>query len=112
MPTALFSVYDKSGIVELGRGLNELGWRLLSSGGTAKALADDGLPVTDVAELTGFPAILGHRVVTLHPNVHGGILADLDDPDHRRQTSTSTASSRSRSSSSTSTRSRPTRASS
>jgi phosphoribosylaminoimidazolecarboxamide formyltransferase/IMP cyclohydrolase len=83
MPTALLSVYDKTGIVELGRGLHELGWKLLSSGGTARALADAGLPVTDVAELTGFPAILGHRVVTLHPNVHGGLLADLDDPAHR-----------------------------
>ena len=66
-------------------GSHELGWKLLSSGGTARALAEDGLPVTDVAELTGFPAILGHRVVTLHPKVHGGILADLDDPDHRRE---------------------------
>jgi phosphoribosylaminoimidazolecarboxamide formyltransferase/IMP cyclohydrolase len=81
----LLSVYDKAGIVELGRGLDELGWRLVSSGGTARVLADAGLPVTDVAELTGTPAILGHRVVTLHPKVHGGILADLDDPEHRRQ---------------------------
>ena len=85
MPTALLSVYDKAGIVELGRGLHELGWRLVSSGGTAGALAAAGLPVTDVAELTGLPAILGHRVVTLHPKVHGGILADLDDPGHRRE---------------------------
>lgn len=82
MPTALLSVYDKTGIVDLARGLHDAGWRLLSSGGTAAALAADGLPVTDVAELTGLPAILGHRVVTLHPNVHGGILADLDDPTH------------------------------
>ena len=84
VPTALLSVYDKAGIVDLGRGLHELGWRLVSSGGTARALADAGLPVTDVAELTGSPAILGHRVVTLHPKVHGGILADLDDPEHRQ----------------------------
>ena len=55
----------------------------MSSGGTAKAIADAGLPVTDTAELTGFPAILGHRVVTLHPKVHGGILADPTDPAHR-----------------------------
>jgi phosphoribosylaminoimidazolecarboxamide formyltransferase/IMP cyclohydrolase len=81
----LLSVYDKAGIVDLGRGLHELGWRLVSSGGTAAALAAAALPVTDVAELTGLPAILGHRVVTLHPNVHGGILADLDDPDQRRE---------------------------
>jgi phosphoribosylaminoimidazolecarboxamide formyltransferase/IMP cyclohydrolase len=80
---ALLSVYDKSGIVELARGLHELGWELLSSGGTAEAVAEAGIPVTDVAELTEVPAILGHRVVTLHPKVHGGILADRDDPEHR-----------------------------
>jgi phosphoribosylaminoimidazolecarboxamide formyltransferase / IMP cyclohydrolase len=84
VPTALLSVYDKTGIAELARGLHELGWDLLSSGGTARAIAESGVPVTDVAERTGFPAILGHRVVTLHPKVHGGILADPDDPDHRR----------------------------
>ena len=84
MPTALLSVYDKSGIVELASGLHDLGWSLLSSGGTARALAEAGLPVADVADVTGVPAILGHRVVTLHPKVHGGILADPDDPDHRR----------------------------
>lgn len=80
---ALLSVYDKTGVVELARGLHELGWDLLSSGGTAREVSDAGIPVTDVAELTGFPAILGHRVVTLHPAVHGGILADRDDPGHR-----------------------------
>ena len=80
---ALLSVYDKTGVVELARSLHELGFELLSSGGTAAALRDGGLPVTDTAELTGFPAILGHRVVTLHPKVHGGILADRDDPEHR-----------------------------
>jgi phosphoribosylaminoimidazolecarboxamide formyltransferase/IMP cyclohydrolase len=84
VPTALLSVYDKAGITDLARGLHDLGWTLLSSGGTARVIADAGLPVTDVAELTGLPAILGHRVVTLHPKVHGGILADPDDPDHRR----------------------------
>jgi phosphoribosylaminoimidazolecarboxamide formyltransferase/IMP cyclohydrolase len=84
VPTALLSVYDKTGVVDLGRGLADLGWRLLSSGGTARALADAGLTVTDVAEFTGVPAILGHRVVTLHPRVHGGLLADADDPVHRR----------------------------
>jgi phosphoribosylaminoimidazolecarboxamide formyltransferase/IMP cyclohydrolase len=80
---ALLSVYDKSGIVELARALHDLGWELLSSGGTAKVVADAGIPVTDVAELTGTPAMLGHRVVTLHPKVHGGLLAERDDPDHR-----------------------------
>ncbi len=82
MPTALLSVYDKSGIVEFARSLDELGWDLVSSGGTARAIADAGIAVTDVAELTGLPAILGHRVVTLHPTIHGGILADPTDPEH------------------------------
>jgi phosphoribosylaminoimidazolecarboxamide formyltransferase/IMP cyclohydrolase len=76
-------VYDKAGVVELARELRGLGWDLVSSGGTAKALSEAGLAVTDVAELTGFPAILGHRVVTLHPKVHGGILADRRNPDHQ-----------------------------
>ena len=79
---AFLSVYDKSGVVELATGLADLGWDLTSSGGTAKALRDAGLTVTDTAEVTGFPAILGHRVVTLHPKVHGGILADRENPEH------------------------------
>jgi len=79
---ALLSVYDKTGVIDLARGLHELGWELLSSGGTAKVIGEEGIPVTDVAELTGVPAILGHRVVTLHPKVHGGILADRTDPAH------------------------------
>ena len=83
MPTALLSVYDKSGIASLAEGLHAAGWRVLSSGGTAREIAAAGVPVTDIAELTGFPAILGHRVVTLHPAVHGGILADTSDPSHR-----------------------------
>ncbi len=82
-PTALLSVYDKAGIVQLARELHEMGWRLVSSGGTAERIAAAGIAVTDVADLTGYPAMLGHRVVTLHPIVHGGILADRDDPDHR-----------------------------
>ena len=81
-PRALLSVYDKHGVVGLARGLAEAGWDLVSSGGTATALREAGLAVTDVAELTGFPAILGHRVVTLHPNIHGGLLADRSDPAH------------------------------
>ncbi|MGI8664379.1 MAG: bifunctional phosphoribosylaminoimidazolecarboxamide formyltransferase/IMP cyclohydrolase [Acidimicrobiales bacterium] len=80
---ALLSVYDKTGIVELARALHDLGCELVSSGGTAKAIDEAGVPVTDVAELVGFPPILGHRVVTLHPKVHGGILADPNDPAHR-----------------------------
>jgi phosphoribosylaminoimidazolecarboxamide formyltransferase / IMP cyclohydrolase len=82
VPTALLSVYDKSGIVDLARDLHGLGWSIISSGGTARAVADAGIEVTDVAELTGLPAILGHRVVTLHPSVHGGILADPTNPEH------------------------------
>ena len=83
MPTALLSVYDKSGIAELATALHEFGWRLVSSGGTAKAVAAAGVPVTDVADLTGVPAILDHRVVTLHPRIHGGLLADPSNPRHR-----------------------------
>ena len=80
---ALLSVYDKTGVVEFARSLHELGVELISSGGTAKAIAADGTPVTDVADFTGYPAMLGHRVVTLHPKVHGGILADRNDPEHQ-----------------------------
>ncbi|MEM8619730.1 MAG: bifunctional phosphoribosylaminoimidazolecarboxamide formyltransferase/IMP cyclohydrolase [Actinomycetota bacterium] len=83
MPTALLSVYDKSGIAEFAAELSALGWSLVSSGGTARAVADEGVEVTDVVELTGVPAILGHRVVTLHPTVHGGILANTADAEHR-----------------------------
>jgi len=83
VPTALLSVYDKTGVADLARSLSDLGWSLVSSGGTAKAIADAGVEVTDVVEWTGVPAILGHRVVTLHPKVHGGILADPTDAEHR-----------------------------
>jgi phosphoribosylaminoimidazolecarboxamide formyltransferase/IMP cyclohydrolase len=79
---ALLSVSDKSGIVEFAQGLHALGVRLLSTGGTAKLLADAGLPVTEVAELTGFPEMLDGRVKTLHPKVHGGLLARRDLPEH------------------------------
>ena len=75
MPTALFSLSDKTGLVEFAKALYELGWDFLASGGTAKALRAAGLPVTDVAEYTGSPEILGGRVKTLHPAVSGGILA-------------------------------------
>ncbi len=83
MPTALLSVYDKAGIVELAEGLHQLGWKVVSSGGTAKAIAAAGTPVTDLAELTGVPAILDHRVVTLHPKIHGGLLADPTKATHQ-----------------------------
>ncbi|MFQ5890196.1 MAG: bifunctional phosphoribosylaminoimidazolecarboxamide formyltransferase/IMP cyclohydrolase [Gemmatimonadota bacterium] len=75
MRTALLSVSDKTGIVELARALDERGWRILSTGGTARELRSAGLAVVDVAEYTGFPEILGGRVKTLHPAVHGGLLA-------------------------------------
>ena len=68
---ALISVSDKTGIVELAQALHGLGVALISTGGTAKLLADKGLPVTEVAELTGFPEMLDGRVKTLHPKVHG-----------------------------------------
>jgi phosphoribosylaminoimidazolecarboxamide formyltransferase / IMP cyclohydrolase len=83
MSRALLSVYDKTGVADLARGLVDLGWELVSSGGTATHLADAGLPVTDLADFTGYPAMLGHRVVTLHPLVHGAILADPNDPAHQ-----------------------------
>ena len=73
--TALISVSDKTGVLEFARGLHALGARLLSTGGTARLLADAGLPVTEVAEHTGFPEMLDGRVKTLHPAIHGGLLA-------------------------------------
>ncbi len=82
VPTALISVYDKTGIADLASSLAALGWRIVSSGGTARVIADAGVEVTDVADITGVPAILDHRVVTLHPKVHGGLLADPTDENH------------------------------
>ncbi|MCE2529859.1 MAG: bifunctional phosphoribosylaminoimidazolecarboxamide formyltransferase/IMP cyclohydrolase [Acidimicrobiia bacterium] len=80
---ALLSVSDKTGLVEFATGLVDAGWQVLASGGTAAALATVGLEVADLADHTGSPAMLGHRVVTLHPKIHGGILADRSDPAHR-----------------------------
>ena len=79
---ALISVSDKTGILEFAQALNALGIKLLSTGGTAKLLADAGLPVTEVADHTGFPEMLDGRVKTLHPTVHGGLLARRDVPEH------------------------------
>ena len=79
---ALISVSDKTGIVDLARSLHALGVGLISTGGTAKLLAEQGLPVTEVAEVTGFPEMLDGRVKTLHPKVHGGLLARRDLPEH------------------------------
>src|SRR6266851_748804 len=81
MPRALFSVSDKTGVVDLGRGLAARGFELVSTGGTARALADAGLAVTSVSALTGFSEMLDGRVKTLHPALHGGILARRDRPD-------------------------------
>jgi phosphoribosylaminoimidazolecarboxamide formyltransferase/IMP cyclohydrolase len=75
MAKALLSVYDKTGLVEFGQGLAALGWDLLASGGTARTLREHHLPVIEVAEYTGSPEILGGRVKTLHPAIHGGLLA-------------------------------------
>lgn len=80
--TALLSVSDKTDIIELATVLSKLGVKLLSTGGTAKAIAEAGLPVTDVSDITNFPEIMDGRVKTLHPNVHGGLLAIRDDADH------------------------------
>jgi phosphoribosylaminoimidazolecarboxamide formyltransferase/IMP cyclohydrolase len=80
--TALISVSDKSGIVDLARELASLGVRLVSTGGTARLLADAGLAVTEVAEITGSPEMLDGRVKTLHPRIHGGLLARRDLPEH------------------------------
>ena len=77
---ALISVYDKTGVAAFARGLERLGVEILASGGTAKALTDERIPVTPLESLTGFSELLGHRVVTLHPAVHAGILARRDVP--------------------------------
>jgi len=82
MPTALLSVSDKTGLVDFARGLAALGWTLVSTGGTAKALRAAGLIVRDVSDLTQFPEMLDGRVKTLHPAVHGGLLARRDLPAH------------------------------
>src|SRR5215813_2876091 len=79
---ALISVSDKSGLVEFARALADEGIELISTGGTRKALADAGLPVLEVSELTGFPEMMDGRVKTLHPKVHGGLLAVRDSEDH------------------------------
>lgn len=82
---ALISLTDKSGIEGFAKELTELGVEILSTGGTAKKLRDNGVPVTDVSEFTGFPEMLDGRVKTLHPLVHGGILNQRENPDHQAQ---------------------------
>src|SRR5918911_1988954 len=79
---AIISVFDKTGVVDFARGLEELGFEVFSTGGTESLLREAGLTVRGVQEMTGFPEMLGGRVKTLHPAVHGGILALRDDPGH------------------------------
>jgi len=79
---AILSVTDKSGLIEFARFLSDAGVELVSTGGTKKKLAEAGLPVKSVSEVTGFPEIMGGRVKTLHPHIHAGILADKDNPGH------------------------------
>ncbi len=81
-PRALVSVYDKTGVIELAQRLVALGWEIISSGGTAAALADAGIPVIPVEQVTGAPEMMDGRVKTIHPLIHGGLLADLSNPDH------------------------------
>ncbi|HEY1514074.1 MAG TPA: bifunctional phosphoribosylaminoimidazolecarboxamide formyltransferase/IMP cyclohydrolase [Gaiellaceae bacterium] len=85
MPRALISVYEKEGVDHLAGGLHELGFELVSSGGTATFLAEQGLAVTQVEDVTGAPEMLGGRVKTLHPAIHAGILARRDREDHEQQ---------------------------
>lgn len=81
---ALISVFDKTGVLEFARGLHALGVEILSTGGTARLLADAGLPVIEVSDYTGFPEMLDGRVKTLHPKVHGGLLARRDLDTHMK----------------------------
>ena len=85
MHRALVSVYDKAGLIELAEGLHKLGVEIVSTGSTAQRIADAGVPVTPVEELTGFPECLDGRVKTLHPRVHAGLLADTRRPEHTAQ---------------------------
>ncbi len=84
MPTAILSVHNKTGLVEFAQSLVSIGWDLLASGGTAKLLREKNIPVTEVADYTKSPEILGGRVKTLHPAIHGGLLARPTDEDHQQ----------------------------
>ncbi len=82
---ALISVSDKRGVVDFARSLVELGYEIISSSGTARVLKENGIPVIEVSEITGFPEIMGGRVKTLHPKIHGGLLAVRDNPEYMKQ---------------------------
>lgn len=82
---ALISVSDKTGVVEFATALKNLGWELIATGGTLKVLRTSGLEVLDIQDVTGFPEICEGRVKTLHPKVHGGLLARRDSDDHMAQ---------------------------
>src|SRR5947209_3065097 len=82
MPRALISTSNKSGLLDFARGLADLRWEIVSTGGTARALRENGITVRDVSEITGFPEMMHGRVKTLHPAVHGGLLARRDVPEH------------------------------
>jgi phosphoribosylaminoimidazolecarboxamide formyltransferase/IMP cyclohydrolase len=84
MPTAILSVHNKTGLVEFAQSLASFGWTLLASGGTAKLLRDNNIPATEVADYTKSPEILGGRVKTLHPAIHGGLLARPTEADHQQ----------------------------
>src|SRR5262245_11040754 len=79
---ALLAPYDKTGLIELAQALVGLGWELIATGGTERALREAGVPVTSGADVIGFPEILDGRVKTLHPKIHGGLLARRDNPAH------------------------------
>ena len=79
---ALFSVSDKRGVVDFARQLRESGWEIVATGGTMKLLQDSGIEVINISQVTGFPEICDGRVKTLHPKVHGGLLAQRDNPEH------------------------------
>ena len=82
---ALISVSDKTGVVEFAKGLVALGWEILSTSGTMKLLKESGVPVTSVSDVTGFPEICDGRVKTLHPKIHGALLARRDVPEHMKE---------------------------
>ena len=81
---ALISLSDKKGIIEFARGLSGLGVEILSTGGTAKLLSENGIKVTEVSDYTGFPEMMDGRLKTLHPKVHGGLLGMRDNPEHMK----------------------------